>query len=76
MFRPAGIQPLHGVTSRTTLYRIFYALTRPLFPLLKALFPQYVTTTERVGRAMIEVASHGASKAILETEDINRIGAK
>ncbi|MGZ5475759.1 MAG: NAD-dependent epimerase/dehydratase family protein [Thermoanaerobaculia bacterium] len=75
MFRPAGIQPLHGVTSRTMLYRIFYAFTRPLFPLLKALFPRFVTTTERVGRAMIEVARHGPSKAILETDDINRIGA-
>jgi hypothetical protein len=74
MFRPAVIQPMHGITSRTKLYRVFYAISRPLWPLLKR-FPRYVTTTERLGRAMIEVAAHGAPKQILESEDINRIGA-
>lgn len=47
--RPAGIVPLHGVTSKTRPYRALYALTRPLWPLLYAAFPQYVTTTEQVG---------------------------
>jgi hypothetical protein len=32
-----------------------------------------VTTTERVGRAMIQVARHGVPKAVLENADINRI---
>src|SRR5580698_4735067 len=52
MFRPAGIQPLHGITSKTKSYRILYALTKPLLPLL-ALFPKYMTTTEQLGRAML-----------------------
>jgi len=73
MFRPAGIQPLHGIRSRTTSYRIFYAILWPLFPLLRALLPQYVTTTERLGQAMIEAARHGAPKRILESIDINRL---
>jgi hypothetical protein len=71
MFRPGIIQPLHGIQSRTSGYRIFYAVTRPLLPLLRWLFPQYVTTTELLGRAMIRVAQNGYPKRILETRDIN-----
>jgi uncharacterized protein YbjT (DUF2867 family) len=73
MFRPAGIQPLHGITSKTRSYRILYALTKPLLPLL-TLFPKYMTTTEQIGRAMLEVARQGYSKQILESSDINAIG--
>ncbi len=71
LFRPAGIQPLHGIKSKTKLYRMIYALSAPLFPLLNALFPHYLTTTEKIGRAMINVAMRGYSKQILETQDIN-----
>lgn len=71
MFRPAAIVPLHGITSKTRLYRVAYALTRPLWSILLKLFPQFVTTTEQVGRAMLRVARHGSPKPILETRDIN-----
>jgi len=37
------------------------------------LLPKYVTTTERLGLAMIEVARRGAPKRILESEDINSL---
>jgi uncharacterized protein YbjT (DUF2867 family) len=73
MFRPAVIVPLHGIKSRTKLYRISYAVMGPLLPLLKAFFPKYVTSTERVGRAMIKVARQGAPKPVLENSDINNI---
>jgi uncharacterized protein YbjT (DUF2867 family) len=73
MFRPAFIQPLHGITSKTKLYRLFYVLITPLYPLLKFLFPKHVTTTEKIGRAMIKVAKQGASKNILTTADINEV---
>jgi len=73
MFRPAFIQPMHGERSKTTLYRIFYVVAKPLIPLLKRLLPRYVTTTEQIGKAMIAVAETGAPTAILETEDINRL---
>lgn len=72
MFRPGVIQPLHGVQSRTTGYRIFYSMTKPLLPLFRWLFPQYLTTTELLGRAMIRVAQSGYPKRILETRDINK----
>ena len=73
MFRPAGIVPLHGATSKTRLYRIGYILTRPFWSVLLRAFPQYVTTTERVGRAMLRVAREGAAKPILGTRDINAL---
>ena len=71
MFRPGIIQPLHGIQSRTSGYRIFYSVTKPLMPILRTLFPQYVTTTELLGRAMIRVAQRGYPKHVLETSDIN-----
>jgi uncharacterized protein YbjT (DUF2867 family) len=73
MFRPGFIQPLHGIASRTALYRFLYAVMGPLYPVLKAVFPKMVTTTDAVGRAMLKAAKDGASKAILESDDINRL---
>jgi hypothetical protein len=67
MFRPAGIVPLHGIVSKTRLYRVAYTLTWPLWSVLLRAFPQYVTTTEQVGRAMIRVAKQGASRRVFET---------
>jgi uncharacterized protein YbjT (DUF2867 family) len=72
MFRPALIVPLHGIKSKTKLYRVFYAVLGPLLPLLRA-FPKYVTTTEKLGRAMLIVAKRGAPKPILESSDINKL---
>ena len=68
MIRPALIRPMHGIKSRTTAYRVGYAIAAPLFPVLKALFPRYVTTTEDVGRAMLRVAKHGHPNSILEND--------
>jgi uncharacterized protein YbjT (DUF2867 family) len=75
MFRPGVIVPLHGIRSRTTAYRIGYAVTAPVLPLLRRLFPNAVTTTEVVGRAMLAVAERGNPKAVLESADINRVGS-
>jgi uncharacterized protein YbjT (DUF2867 family) len=73
MFRPGVIQPVHGVRSRTALYRIPYLILRPVMPWLRRRLPQYVTTTEQLGRAMIAVAKHGAPKTVLESADINKL---
>ena len=73
MFRPGVIVPLHGIKSRTMIYRVPYAVLGPILPLLKRLFPKYVTTTEKLGRAMLSAAKRGAPKAILESADINQL---
>jgi hypothetical protein len=74
MFRPGFIEPMDGIQSRTPLYQRFYAVTRPLFPLLRRVFPNQVLTTRQIGRAMLNVARRGYSKRILEAPDI-RIAA-
>jgi uncharacterized protein YbjT (DUF2867 family) len=70
MFRPGFIQPLHGIKSKTRLYRAIYAVLTPISPVLRAIFPQYVTTTEQLGRAMLTVAKNGYRKPILEMKEI------
>lgn len=71
MFRPGYIQPMHGVAPKTTWLRSVYRVVGPLYPVLRMLGPKYVTTTECVGRAMIQVARRGAPHRILESQDIN-----
>jgi uncharacterized protein YbjT (DUF2867 family) len=73
VFRPGAIQPLHGIRSRTKLYRVLYAVTKPLLPILRWAFPGQILTTEQIGRAMLNVARSGAAKRILERQDINAV---
>ena len=70
MLRPGIILPLHGIKSKTTLYRVFYSLMTPLYPVLRALFPRAITTTEHLGRVMLRLSRSGYSKPILESADI------
>jgi uncharacterized protein YbjT (DUF2867 family) len=70
MFRPGIIQPLYGARSKTALYRVFYTLSKPLLPLLRLAFPDYVLTTQQIGRAMLTVAKRGYPQKILESKDI------
>jgi len=70
MFRPGMIRPLHGARSKTAAYRISYTVLGPLLPLLHRIFPQQITTTEQIGRAMLVVARQGAPKHVLEIRDI------
>src|SRR5262249_40537358 len=66
LFRPAYIQPLYGARTKTAWYAAFYAVVRPFYPLLKTLLPNYVTTTECVGRAMLNITKRGFAKPVLE----------
>ncbi len=73
MFRPAGIQPLHGIRSKTAWVHAIYVGAAPLLTLLNRVAPKYMTTTEQVGRAMIKVARNGYPRPVLESEDINAV---
>jgi len=70
MLRPGLIIPMHGVRSKTRLYRAFYMVLGPALPLMKRLFPRSIITTEQLGRAMLRLARSGYSKPVLETEDL------
>jgi uncharacterized protein YbjT (DUF2867 family) len=69
-FRPGFIQPTYGATSKTGWYRTVYAITAPLTPLLERIAPNYVTTTDRLGRAMLHAARTGFAHHLVENRDL------
>jgi uncharacterized protein YbjT (DUF2867 family) len=74
MFRPGMIQPLHGVRSKTPLYDAAIVVLKPVLGLAYRWWPHRVTTTEKLGRAMLAVARKGAPKVVLDPADINALG--
>ncbi|MDI1436771.1 hypothetical protein [Polyangium sorediatum] len=76
--RPGFIRPGPGIRSRTWQYQVGVVLLKPLFlftPLLVRVFPFFFTTSEVLGRAMLRVVEGKAGTFILESADINRVGA-
>jgi hypothetical protein len=73
--RPGFIQPGPGVRSQVKMYQAFIVLMTPFFPLLVRIMPFLFTNSERLGRAMLRVVQGRADRYILESSDINRIGA-
>jgi len=70
-FRPGYIHPMHGATSRTTWYRAMYVVAKPLYPVIRRLAPNSVTTTENIGKAMLTLARAGWPEKILAPQQIN-----
>ncbi len=75
MVRLGALRAMHGEVSKTRWTRIAYTLFRPLLPLVWAIAPGAVISTEELGRAMIRVARHGAPKRVLESRDLRALGA-
>lgn len=76
--RPAMIRPGAGIRSKTWGYQLGLVLMKPFFwltPLWLAVRPFFFTTSERFGRAMLRVTKGRAGQFILESRDINRVGA-
>jgi len=73
--RPGFIQPLHGAKSRTWYYTLNYRVFSPLSGLMVRFGPNFATTTSRVGHAMLQLASAGSDKRVLESADINNLAA-
>jgi hypothetical protein len=73
MFRPGYIQPMHANDSAALWIRAVYAVVGSLYPFVERIAPSYVTTTEQLRRAMLEVAKHGAPKQVLECADMRRL---
>jgi hypothetical protein len=74
MFRPGLIQPMDGVLPKNKWLRVLLMVLGFLIPLLRKLFPRYVTTTRIIGRAMIKAARDGAHSKWVESWDINALG--
>lgn len=70
-FRPGVILPKSGIKSRTKLYNFFYILTRPIFPILQRI--KSVTTTQNIGKAMIDLIENPKNIKIFSGSDINSL---
>ncbi|CAM4507973.1 Rossmann-fold NAD(P)-binding domain-containing protein [Corallococcus exiguus] len=76
--RPAFIRAGPGIRSRTRAYQVGVVLMKPLNPVIPffiRVFPSVFTTSEILGRAMLRVVEGKADRFILESADINRVGA-
>lgn len=71
MFRPGAIIPERGIKSRTNWYQVFYVVMRPFFGLLKK--SKNVTTTSKIGWAMINSVENPQTLKHLENKDINAL---
>ena len=71
MFRPGGIIPERGITSRTGWYNFIYFLMRPFFSILKR--SKHITTTTKIGTAMIQTLHNTFDLKILHNPDINNL---
>jgi uncharacterized protein YbjT (DUF2867 family) len=69
-FRPGFIRPTHGARSKTRLYDTVYTVTTPVLSLLERIAPRYVTSTDRLGRAMLRAARTGFGSRIVENRDL------
>lgn len=70
-FRPGAIIPEKGIKSSTKLYNALYVITKPLFPLMKKM--NSVTTSSKLGQAMINLSLTPQDQKFIENKDINRI---
>lgn len=70
MFRPGAIIPEKGIKSRTGWYNAAYVLMRPFFSLLKK--SKNITTTSKIGYAMINTVTASTQLKHLENIDINK----
>ncbi|WP_316794261.1 NAD-dependent epimerase/dehydratase family protein [Pedobacter frigoris] len=68
-FRPGFMKPSEGQKNIKTLYKMISSL----YPLLRTIFPDSVSTMHQVGLAMINSVLKGYSKQILEVKDINSL---
>src|SRR5215471_7022592 len=71
--RPGFIQPMRGVTSRVRSVRWMYALTAPVFPFLQKTFRRWVTSTDLLAAAMLQLAAVGSAKKTVNTAELNAL---
>ena len=71
LFRPGAILPEKGVKSKVKTYNVLYAIAWPFFFLLRKM--KNITTSSRLGQAMINSVLTGYDKKYLENADINAL---
>lgn len=76
LLRPGVIQPVEGVHSPHPALAVFYGLANPLMGMGVRMAPRLMTTTAHVGRAMLRLLHEADPQAIVENDEINRLGAE
>ena len=74
--RPGFIQPMRGATSRMRSVRWMYVLTTPIYPFLQKRFGRFVTSTDRLAAAMLQLAIAGSPKKTLNTRELNALAVE
>ena len=69
-FRPGIIRPTRGARSKTRLYDAVYTVAGPLLSLLERVAPRHVTSSEKLGRAMLRAARTGFPARVVENRDL------
>jgi uncharacterized protein YbjT (DUF2867 family) len=70
VFRPAMIQPLDGIQSKTASYRVMYGLVAPFLSVARRFWPNYISTTQELGKALLAAAKRGTERHIVEAGEI------
>ena len=74
--RPGFIQPMRGATSRMRSVRWLYAVTAPIYPVLQKTLGRWVTSTDLLATAMVQLAVVGSEKKTLNTGELNALAVQ
>jgi uncharacterized protein YbjT (DUF2867 family) len=75
MLRTGGIQPSQGERSPHPAMAAFYTVAAPLMGAGLKLMPGLLTSTARLGRAMLALLHRPDPPPVVENDEINRLGA-
>jgi uncharacterized protein YbjT (DUF2867 family) len=73
MVRLGMLRPVHGEVPRMRGARVLYAVLGPLAPVIQALAPGMVITSDELGRAMIRAARDRPPTHVLEMRDLQAL---
>jgi len=74
MFRPGMIMPKRGVKSATAWINGLLVVLGPILMALRPVFPDNITTTVAIGKAMLNVTANGCATRILGNKEIAAMG--
>jgi len=74
MFRPGMIIPEKGIKSRTGWYNTVYTIMKPFFGWMKK--SKKITTTTKIGHAMIQTLIQPVDVKIVHNPEINQLASK
>jgi uncharacterized protein YbjT (DUF2867 family) len=76
MVRLGVLRPVHGEVSRTRWARLLDSVLGPLAPVIQALAPGMVITSEELGRAIIRAARERPPTHVLEMRDLQSLARR